>query len=130
MAQATPAQLRVAFPEVSSEPDYPTATLSFWLDQAYGMTNAERFGTRLDLAAQLFALHHVVLEAEALKRARNRGTPGLANGITNSESVDKVSVGYDTQGGSELDAGHWNLTIYGSRYVAMARLFAAGPIQL
>jgi len=29
-----------------------------------------------------------------------------------------------------LNAGHWNLTVYGTRFIRFAKMFGAGPIQI
>jgi hypothetical protein len=54
----------------------------------------------------------------------------MITGVINSKSVDKVSIGYDTAGGIEAGAGHWNLTIYGTRLIKLIKMVGAGPVQV
>jgi hypothetical protein len=44
--------------------------------------------------------------------------------------VDKVSVSFATGESTEKDAGHWNTTIYGTRFIRMAKLMGSGPMQI
>ena len=43
---------------------------------------------------------------------------------------DDVSFSYDSASAAELNAGHWNSTIYGKRYIALVRMVGAGPVQI
>jgi len=122
------AQFRADYPEFGSTTDFPNSTLQYWIKVAYSMLNAQRWGAQLDIGAELFVAHNVALEAKAAKEAKRGGVPGEQTGPVNSKSVDKVSVGYDTNGAAEENAGHWNLTIYGTRFIRMAKQFGAGPI--
>lgn len=130
MAAITPAQFRADFPEFASSVAYPNSQLTFWLNFAYVMLNATRWGRSLDMGAELFVAHNICLEARAQADAARGGIPGQQVGPINSKSVDKVSMGYDTSSGIEVGAGHWNLTIYGTRFVRMMKLFGAGPVQV
>ena len=91
---------------------------------------AARVIDQLDVAAELFAAHNLTLEVRAQAESKNGGIPGQQVGPVNSKSVDKVSIGYDTGSGIEADAGHWNLSIYGTRFIRLAKMFGAGPIQI
>ena len=124
----TPQQLRVDFPEFGSSVTYPNSALTFWLGIAYQMLNADRWGKQLDLGAELFCAHQLTLEARAQLEASNGGIPGQTVGVVNSKSVDKVSIGYDTSAGIEPDAGHWNLSIYGTRFIRLNKMMGAGPL--
>ncbi len=124
------ANFRQNFPEFVSVTTYPDAMVQFWLDIAYVMLNPTRWATALDYGIQLFVAHNLVLEAQAQKAAANGGIPGLAQGAVSSKSVDKVSVSYDVGSGAELAAGHWNLTNYGRRFIHIAMMMGAGPVQI
>lgn len=130
MATATPATFRVHYPEFSVTGTYPDAQVQFWLDFAYSMLNASRWGRQLDLGAELYAAHNLAIEARAQATAANGGIPGEAVGVLNSKSVDKVSAGYDIGSATEQGAGNWNLTIYGTRFIRLAKMFGAGPVQV
>ena len=127
---ATVADFRAKFPEFNSSTTFPTSQIEFWLDVAYKMLNASRWGNMLDVGAMLYTAHNIVLEGRAQSEASGGNIPGFNRGIVNSKSVDKVSVGYDTSHGTEEGAGHWNLTIYGSRLYRYIKMFGAGPIQI
>ncbi len=127
---ATPNSFRQSFKEFANAETYPPDDVALWLDIAYKMLNASRWGNILDLGAQLFAAHNLALEARAKKEAENGAPPGGNVGPITSKSVDKVSVSYDTASGIEPDAGHWNLTIFGTRFIKMARMMGAGPVQV
>ena len=126
----TPQQFRTDFPEFTSSVDYPNSGISFWITVAYKMMNAERWLDLIDVGAELFVAHNLVLEVRAQKAASNGGVPGENTGPLSSKSVDKVSISYDTGAAMEVDAGHWNLTVYGTRYRSLVRMFGAGPIQI
>lgn len=123
-------QFRVDLPEFADKARYPDAVVTFWIGYAVKLTDAGRWQELTDLGVELFAAHQLVLERRAMDEAAKGKVPGMSPGIVNSKSVDKVSVGYDTAGGAEPDAGHWNLTIYGTRYINLAREIGAGPIQV
>lgn len=124
------AQFRVDYPEFGSTVSYPNSQVSYWLEVAYSMLNAGRWGRQLDIGAELFIAHHVAIEAKAMAESANGGIPGTQVGPVNSKSVDKVSMGYDTGAGIQEGAGHWNMTIYGTRFIRLARMFGAGPVQI
>lgn len=123
-------QFRADLPEFVSTTMYPSAGVQFWLDFAYRMINQDRFGSNVDVGAEMFAAHFITLEARNALESAGGGIPGQNTGPLSSKSVDKVSVGYDTGAGTEEGAGHWNLTTYGTRFIWMCRMFGAGPIQL
>lgn len=125
----TPAAFRTAFPEFASETAYPDSLVTFWLTVAGKMVSATRWGDLLDQGIQLFTAHNLVLERQAAKSAATGAVPGGASGPVNSKTVDKVSVSYDTAAAMEPNAGHWNLTTYGQRYIRLANMFGSGGLQ-
>jgi hypothetical protein len=127
---STPAIFKGHYPEFVCPDTYPVSQVQFWLDTAYSLLNVQRWGRQLDMAAELYCAHNLALEARAQASAANGGIPGEAVGILNSKSVDKVSAGYDTGSSTETGAGHWNLTIYGTRLYRFMKMFGSGPIQI
>jgi hypothetical protein len=123
-------QFRADYPEFSSSSQYPNSAITYWLNLAYLLLNPSRWGSVLDTGAELFVAHNVAIEARAQAEAANGGIPGGQVGPINSKSVDKVSISYDTSTGIQEGAGHWNLTVYGTRLIKLARMFGAGPIQV
>lgn len=122
---------RQAFPEFSDGVLYPNSLVLQWVTVANTIVNnTRRWGSLIELGRQLFVAHNMVLERKALDAAAAGGVPGGASGPVNSKSVDKVSVGYDTGAAAEDEAGQWNLTIYGQRYIRLARMVGIGGIQV
>ena len=126
----TVSQFRQNFQAFKNANCFPNQVVAFWLSVAEKLINNARWGDLTDVGVQLFTAHQIALERQALDAANAGGVPGQATGLINSKSVDKVSVGFDTQGGAELDAGHWNLTTYGSRYIRLARMMGTGGLQI
>lgn len=123
-------QFRTNFTAFANTELFPDPTIDFWLAVAYKLLPADRWSTMFDTAAELFVAHNVSLEARTLKEAANGKVPGQSMGMLSSKSVDKVSASYDTGSAAEENAGHWNLTLYGQRFIRLARMFGAGPVQI
>lgn len=126
----TPASFRQNYPEFASTTTYPDSQVTYWTTVAVQLINADRWDTLADLGIELFVAHNLVIEARSQATSANGAAPGEPQGMVASKSVDKVSVSYDTSSVAELDAGHWNLTVYGARYIRLARMMGAGGIQL
>lgn len=127
----TPTSFREAFPAFASETVYTEAAITFWLSVAAQFVNQSRWQEAYDLGLQLFAAHNLVLEQQAEESAAKGAPPGTSvGGVVSGKSVDKVSINYDTGAAAELDAGHWNMSTYGKRYIRFARMIGAGPIQI
>lgn len=137
----TPASLRVDYPEFANTQTYPDSQANYWLAVARLLLNQDRWGppslkatnpptAMYDIATELFAAHNMVLEARALAEAKRGGIPGITQGPVSAKSVGPVSVSYDTAASITTDAGHWNETIYGRRYINLVLMFGAGPIQV
>lgn len=126
----TPAEFRADFTEFTDPTAYPDALVQFWLNVAYQMLPVARWGTMLDVGAELYTAHNLVLERQAQKTASAGGTPGAASGAVASKTVGPVSTAYDTKAGQTEGAGDWNLTTYGQRFARLSALFGAGGTQL
>lgn len=123
------AQFRIDFPEFADTTTYLDSGISFWIKAAGLLLNQRRFGTIYDLATELFVAHNVALGQYNLLGGQG-GVPGLSRGVISSESGGSVSASYDTGSATVVDAGHWNLTDYGTRFIWLVRMFGAGPIQV
>ncbi len=86
--------------------------------------------TKADFAMELFVAHQLVLEKQAIDAANRGGDPGTKIGIQTSKGVGGVSVSYDVSAMVEKDAGYWNQTLWGMRFIKLARFVGSGPIQL
>jgi Protein of unknown function (DUF4054) len=126
----TPTDFRGNFPEFADATQYPDPTVSFWIGIAYAMLNPQRWGTMLDFGVQLFVAHNLVFEVVAVAEAGNGAPPGQTVGAVSAKAVDGVSINYDVAAGVETDAGHWNTSNYGTRFIRFARMFGAGPLQV
>jgi hypothetical protein len=136
------ATFRVNFPEFSNTTVFTPGAVAFWIGVATMLLPTQTWGlgsttaqapvtTTLDIGLSLFVAHQLTLEARAVKAAANGGIPGSGpGGPVSSESVGGVSRSYDTSAGLLLDAGPWNLTVYGTRFLFLARLMGKGPIQM
>lgn len=126
----TPAQFRADFPEFADTAKYSDASVEFWLIVSASLVNPERWGVLTDQGVELCTAHHLVLAARDQASAIIGGIPGQVNGPQSSKAVDKVSASYDTGAATIDDAGMWNLTTYGVRYLTLARMMGAGGMQL
>jgi hypothetical protein len=126
----TAAQLRQDFPEFASAETYPDPAIAFWLNVAVITLPADRWDTLLPVGTELFVAHHLVLAAQAADDVAIGATPGDVTGPVTSKAVDKVSVSYDVGNVSLENGGFWNLSTYGIRFLQLARMIGAGPVQL
>jgi hypothetical protein len=126
----TPAQFRAVLPEFADSTRYPEAQLTFWLGVSESFVNARRWGALADLGIALCTAHHLVIAARDQADAARSGAPGHVKGPMASFSVDTVSTGYDTGAVTLAEAGFWNSTAYGVRYLTLARSMGAGGVQL
>ena len=124
------AQFVSDFPEFADAGIFPPSSINFWAAVAAMLLNPARWMRTLPLAMELFIAHNIVLEAQAQQSADLGGIPGLNRGIIASEAGGSVNVSYDTAGALVPDAGHWNLTTYGTRLMWLVSMFGAGPIQV
>lgn len=129
MAVSTDA-FRAAFPVFRDRVRYPEELLAIWLPFCIKQLDAGRWGDLYDMGAYLLLAHHVVLESQQKRTAAYGKTPGLAQGVVSSKSVDGVSVSYDNSTTSEEGAGQFNLTTYGQRYAQLRRMLGAGPVYV
>lgn len=84
----------------------------------------------LDVGTELFAAHWIVLAKRAADTTKAGGTPGQSVGMVSSKGLGPASIGYNTEAVLEKDAGHWNLTLYGTQLMHFVNMMGAGPIQV
>jgi len=141
----TPSQFLTDFPEFDTSGDtdpqavqFDPAQIQFWINRALRTLNPCRWddsddGPRpsdLDYGVELFTAHNLVLGAIDARDGQVGGIPGVAKGAIAATSAGDVAVSYDTANTMEFDAGHWNLTTYGKRFIRLARMMGAGPLQV
>jgi hypothetical protein len=131
---------RESYPEFDATA-YPTSAVNYFLAVATILLSTARFGvgataaaspptTEYDLVTELFVAHFLTLEKRAQDAASAGGVPGEVQGPVASKSVGPLSVSYANSAVIQLDAGHWNNSMYGIRFIQLARYFGAGPIQI
>jgi hypothetical protein len=103
--------------------------VQYWLTMAVQLLNQGRFGTLYYMAVELFVAHNLALEARA-EQGGSQTIPGIITGAIAATASGDVSVSYQNAVTMELDAGHWNFTIYGIRLIKLIRLVSAGPLQV
>lgn len=130
MSQITIEQFRQAMPGFSDSAVFDDPSLQLWLDAADKLHHEERWGDLLTLGKQLFVAHYITVDALMAKEAGMGGIGGLRSGAITSEGGDSVNVSFDVSGTTEVDAGHWNQTVWGKRYIRLARLVGAGPVHV
>ena len=122
---------REDFPEFSDKIVYPESQVTYY--RTFGdkmLVNPLRWGNVRDNGLELFMAHHLSLEAGAQASAKRGAPPGVQTGAVSGKTVGPVGVTYDTSAGLEIDAGHWNLTIYGTRFINLAKMIGAGGLQV
>lgn len=124
------AVFRKDFPVFADAARYPEPSVSFWLGLAGKLLPENRWCDVLNFGAELFVAHNLVLERRSQDAVDNGGVPGMTTGPTSSQSAGSVSVSYDVNAGIIAGEGHWNLTTYGVRFIQLALMIGAGPIQV
>jgi hypothetical protein len=131
MALATESEFREHFPEFKSPTKYTSEQVTYWLGIADMMlVNPLRWATMRNNGIELFTAHNLVLEYQAQKASASGAVPGIQTGAVSGKTIGPVSVSYDSAAGLELNGGHWNLTNYGTRFLRLARMIGAGPVQV
>lgn len=121
---------RKNFPEFENVGLYPPYMIDFWQGIGTTLLPADRWGSSLDYGLQLFVAHHLVIGERERKAAVAGVAPGEVKGPLTSRTVDSVSNSYDASSVSLTDGGFWNSTMYGVRFLQLARMFGAGGVQL
>lgn len=123
----TPDQFRADFPEFANVSD---AQINFWLTVLTAIGDPARWDELTNIGIELLTANQLAIALRDQKTGAAGGATGGVSGPVSSKSVDKVSVSYNTVGTQYADAAFWNLTSYGVRYLALARMFGAGGYQL
>lgn len=121
---------RTNFPEFANTTTFPDAIFAVWSGIGAQVISQDRWGDLYDTAVYLFTAHNLVLAGGNVAEVAAGGLPGGKGGAQSQKSVGSVSVNYDTPSSMELNAGHWNQTIYGRQYIQLARLMGGGCRQL
>jgi hypothetical protein len=126
-----PQTFRGAFPEFKDPGVYTDAAINLLITLAGNLMNPDRWdSTIIDYGTQLFIAHNLALDQRNLRSARFGGTPGSVPGVLTQKAVDKVSASYDVASVTLADGGFWNMTIYGIRFLELARMMGSGGLQI
>ena len=134
----TYSQFILDFPEFNSPlqanpafPQFVEGQFNYYFNLAQLLIDPQnRVNDFVNQLAELFIAHHLVLEALSLNEMNFGGVPGVAKGAIAGKSAGDVAISYAPQATLELDGGHWNYTIYGQRFLRLARIAGAGPVQV
>lgn len=133
----TQAQFLADFPEFGAAGDpNPTpifipSTFTYYFNLAQLLLDPQnRVNDWVNQLAELFIAHHIVLELLATRDMNAGGIPGVAKGSIAGKSAGDVSIAYAPQATLELDAGHYNYTVYGQRFIRLAKMAGTGPQQI
>lgn len=124
------ADFRNEMPEFADSSKYDDGIVQMYLDLAVALLPLARWGNWYRLGIKMFVAHNLVLDQQATQAGQRGGLPGMTAGIMSSKSIGSVSVSYDTQAGIEVDAGHWNMTTFGRRFINAVRMVGAGGVQV
>jgi hypothetical protein len=128
-AVVTNADFITTYPVFGDTTKFPAVTITLYLTTAQLMLPFLRWSSLKPFGSMLWAAHFLVLDAQEARQA-STGIPGQPIMPTASKSVGSASVSYDSAGAQELNAGHWNATDYGRRFIRFARMAGMGGIQL
>lgn len=112
----------LAFPEFI---EFPTLQITLRLETAAEMFQHIDSETMKKYCVGLYTAHFLSIRG-------NNTVPGSdsGSGIVSSQSVDGVSVSYDTSSTMIQDAGFWNASRYGQELYWLMRQAGAGGYQL
>jgi Protein of unknown function (DUF4054) len=128
----TPASFRQMFTEFADPTGASSdSSLNLYIALAYAFLDPARWTAAIiNLGVGLYVAHHITLDMRNQAAAAAGGVPGEAVAPKSAKAVDKVSASMDTKAVSLDNAGYWNATSYGQRFIWLARQLGAGGIQL
>lgn len=126
----TPDQFRTDYPAFADRVKYADRDVQMYLDLAYASLSSDRWGEYYVMGQELFAAHHLVLDAADNAAAAKGALPGSAGFLASSKSVGGVSVSYDLTGTADARGQSWNTTMYGRRYWRLAAMAGSSPLQV
>lgn len=126
------ATFRQQFPEFQNATLFPDEQIAFWASLAIKLISKSRWGDLYEHGQALFIAHNLMLGVYAQAEAAAGGVPqAQPTGTVTSKKVGDVQVNYDAGSNTmEPNAGHWNKTAYGQRYINLVRLIGQGCYQL
>ena|SRR5208282_1176504 len=136
----TPASFVQDFPAFSDEARFPPTEIANIIDFAgifcssrrwqYAGVSATTGKTMADIGIELFTAHWCAMERRNQDEGANGAPPGAIIGPQSNRSIGPGSIAYDTTSGAIEAGGHWNLTNYGTRFLALAKMVGMAGIQV
>ena len=132
MASPTVSEFREAFPQFDAE-RFSDGRVQFWLTLSAKQLSPERWDDLWAEGVCLYAAHHLTLERAAMLVADGTGGMQAAAGavISRSKAVGAVNTSESrarAAATANINAGHWNDTVYGKQYWQLAQLVGAGGV--
>lgn len=109
---------------------YPPMMIAMYLKLANKRLNYQRWGETMPLGSMLWAAHFLTLDAQDIVAASSGKLVGAPSNPMASKSLGGASISYDTSSGTEVNAGHWNSTGFGRRFIRFCRMAGMGGIQI
>jgi hypothetical protein len=122
-------QFRADFPEFghTSPETFTDESITFWYGVADKLLNVVRWGDLLTIGQQLFVAHNITLAYNNEQDFALGDKSGMSAGlVASNQSVGDVQVAYDLSIATEQDGGEYNSTIYGRKYIRLARMVGTG----
>lgn len=136
MPTPTVETFRESYPVFTAEL-FADARVAFWLTVAGMQLDAERWQELYVHGCCLYVAHQLTLEAAAGKAIDGSGGMEAAAGPATAESKAVGSVSHSiTKGGAaasgaaSINAGHYNLTVYGQQYWQLVQMIGAGGLHI
>lgn len=130
------AGFRESFPQFA-EALFPDGRVAFHLSLAGKAMSEEKWEDLYEEGICLYAAHHLTLEAAAMKAADGTGGMDAAAGPVTSQTKTVGSVsksetrgGAAASGSANVNAGHWNDTVYGKQWWQLAMMVGAGAAHV
>jgi len=121
---------RAVFPAFADSSVYPDEQIEMWLGLIVTMLPPNRWRNMWPLGCYLLLAHQLSMDRQMQLQASRGGVPGFGTGVISNKSINGVSVGYDTGISSLQDAGAYSLTVYGVRFLQIARMVGSGGVQI
>ncbi len=126
----TVAMFRQMFPEFRDSSQFLDELVRPWLTLWSGQLRECVWQSLWHVGVYLATAHVIALsKRDSLITARG-GIPGMAVGVVSSKAVSGVSISYDTNAGLLAGAGDWNLSVYGVRFLGLARMVGTAAVQI
>lgn len=135
---------RADYAEFANTTTFPDSAINYWIGIGT-MLLTDRWGVSIPAPAQspstsqcfydygmeLFVAHNLVLEATAMRDASIPGSiPGVTKGPIAGTAAGDVSVNYAPQLTVDMNDGIWNSTVYGQRFIRLAKMVGGGGLYI